>query len=96
MKCPNLIFALTALLSCAACTAKPRVADPHMAGTLGQAATLSDSILAAASDSKEVKRLQTESLSLLERLDYKTTILLERAKLDLNTKLPARSGFPRS
>jgi hypothetical protein len=31
----------------------------------------------AQSDSKEVKRLQVQSMSLLERLDYKTTILLK-------------------
>lgn len=73
-----LIFALTLPLFCACSTGKHRVAHaPQYAGVTRKAEDITKTISLIQSDSKEVKRLQSESMSLLDRLDYKTTILLK-------------------
>lgn len=56
---------------------RPAAQSPQYAGVTRKAEDITKTINLAQSDSKEVKRLQWEGLSLLDRLDYKTTILLK-------------------
>ena len=76
MKC--LLIALMSLALCA-CSTAPRHAasSPQYAAVTRKVEDITKTINLAQSDSKEVKRLQVQSMSLLERLDYKTTILLK-------------------
>jgi hypothetical protein len=76
MKCP--ILALIALSFCACSTVKRSAApSPQYAAVTRKVEDITKTINLIQSDSKEVKSLQMQSLSLLERLDYKTTILLK-------------------
>jgi len=73
-----LVLALTCLMSFA-CSTAPRHAatSPQYSAVTRKVEDITKTINLAQSDSKEVKRLQVQSMSLLERLDYKTTILLK-------------------
>jgi hypothetical protein len=50
--------------------------SPQYAAVTRQVEDVTNTISLIQSDNKEVKTLQRESLSLLDRLDYKTMILL--------------------
>ena len=79
-----LIVALTlagmlavALLS--GCASKPiSTPTPEYAAVGRKIEDVGKTISSVQSDSKEVKELQRDSMSLLDRLDYKTTILLQQ------------------
>lgn len=72
------IVALSVMLAMMGCATKKESApSPQYAGVTRKVEDISNTISQVQSDSKEVKRLQDESLSLLDRLDYKTTILLK-------------------
>jgi hypothetical protein len=76
MKCS--ILALIALSFCACSTGKrPAAPSPQYAAVTRKVEDITKTINLVQSDSKEVKSLQMQSLSLLDRLDYKTTILLK-------------------
>jgi hypothetical protein len=69
-------FLLATALVLAACTPARRAATPQMSGAIRAATDVTETIDLAREDSKEVKNLHRQSLGLLDRLDYKTTILL--------------------
>ena len=72
------VIALIALSFCACSTAKRNVApSPQYAGVTRKVEDITKTINLIQSDSKEVKRLQSESMSLLDRIDYKATLLLK-------------------
>ena len=75
MKC--LILALITLGSFACSTERHHAVSPQYSAVTRKVEDITRTINLVESDSKTVKRLQYESLSLLDRLDYKTTILLE-------------------
>ena len=78
MKKTLLILALTVLGSSACSSGKrPAVPSPQYAGVTRKVEDITKTINLVQSDSKEVKELQRQSLGLLDRLDYKTTILLK-------------------
>ncbi|TSA40726.1 MAG: hypothetical protein D4R57_01540 [Verrucomicrobiales bacterium] len=78
MKPPYLLLALIALLSFVGCTAHRNAAiSPQYAAVTRKAGDITKTINLIETDGKEVKRLQSQSLSLLDRLDFKTTILLK-------------------
>jgi hypothetical protein len=58
--------------------APKRAASPQYAGVITKAGDLSGSIGQARSDSKEVKRLQSASLTVLDQLDSKLVKLLQK------------------
>lgn len=69
---------LIVLASCAACTGPRHAAtSPQYSAVTRKVEDITKTINLVESDSKEVKKLQVQSLSLLDRLDYKTTILLK-------------------
>ncbi len=77
MKC-SLILALIALSLPACSTGKRPVApSPQYAGVTRKVEDITKTLNLVQSDSKEVKTLQRQSLGLLDRLDYKSTILLK-------------------
>lgn len=71
-----LLLVLVGLLL-SSCVAKPKAVSPQYAAVTRQAEDITKTINLAQADGKEIKRLQRESLTLLQRLDYKTTILLK-------------------
>ena len=72
-----LLLVVITLALCGGCVHRSTPA-PQFAGTLRQAASVSTGIQDAQEDNKEVKSLHRQSLGLLDRLDYKTTVLLEK------------------
>lgn len=69
---------LSAALLVAGCATKPHAATPQLAGIIRQAGDVTAGLRQAQSDGKEVKSLLRQSMTLVERLDYKTSVLLER------------------
>lgn len=69
------LLILTLLLG--GCTTKP-APTPQFAGVARQAEEVAGSLDQARSDSKTVKSLHLDSMSLLDRLDYKAVLLLDR------------------
>ncbi len=67
---------LTACLFLAACSGNPRTASPQLGSVIRQAGDVADTISLVQDDAKEVKEFHRQSMSLVDRLDYKTTILL--------------------
>jgi len=74
---PYLLIALIAL-TFGACSTGRRTAAPQFSGTIRQASSVTDGIREAQEDNKEIKSLHRQSLGLLDRLDFKTSILLEK------------------
>ena len=70
----HLVLATLVLTACS--SPKRTAAAPEYAGVTRQVEDITRTINLVETDSKEVKRLQTESLGLLDRLDYKTSVLL--------------------
>lgn len=93
MKCPVLITALIAL-AFSACSTAPRhaVSGPNLAAATKRSQDITETINLAESDSKEIKRailsmqesgkvlrkLNGETVLILDRADYKTRKLLEQ------------------
>lgn len=72
-------LALILALSLAGCVHKRQpVPSPEYAGVTRKAEDITETIDLAQSSNKEVKSLHRQSMSLLERLDYKTMLLLEK------------------
>jgi hypothetical protein len=74
----KLLPVLCVALLVAGCATRPHAATPQLAGIIRQAGDITSTIRLAQSDGKEVKSLHRQSMSLVERLDYKTQVLLER------------------
>ncbi len=78
MRCPiQLLISALIVLSSGACSTKRTVA-PQYSAVVTKAGDLTRSIAEARSGGKEVKRLQLESLSILDQLDAKLVKLLEK------------------
>ena len=75
----NRIIALIALLSCASCTT-PRhaVSSPQYSGVVTATEGVRTDLRKIQSDGKEVKKLQAQSLTLLDQLDNKLVKLLDK------------------
>jgi hypothetical protein len=71
-------FLIAGSLSLVSCASKKSAYDSLYAGVTTKAQSASDSIAAATADGKTVKRLQYEAMSLLDQLDYKAVILLNK------------------
>jgi hypothetical protein len=67
------LFALFAV----GCAAKKTTFSP-LAAILGQSEEMSQDIGSAYAANEEIKALHYESMGLVDKLDYKTTVLLER------------------
>lgn len=57
---------------------KTKTPPPAFSGIVGKAKSAAGEIAKAREDGKAVKKLQLEAMDLLDRLDYKATILLEQ------------------
>jgi hypothetical protein len=71
-------FLIAGSLFLVSCASKKSAYDSLYAGVTTKAQSASDSIAAATADGKTVKRLQYEAMSLLDQLDYKAVILLNK------------------
>ena len=75
----NRIFALIALISCAGCTTPRRVvSSPQYAGVVTATEGVRTDLRKIQSDGKEVKKLQAQSMTLLDQLDDKLVKLLKK------------------
>lgn len=72
-----IIITITIAVSLTSCATKKPSPAPQYAGIVRQAQDAGKTIQTIRDGSKEVKSLQRESLSLIDRLDFKTTILLQ-------------------
>jgi hypothetical protein len=70
-------LALGVLLGATGCAAKSLKFSP-LTGILGQTEDMSQGIDSAYSANEEIKALHYESMGLVDKLDYKTTILLKK------------------
>ena len=70
------VVLLMLLLSAFGCATKP-TPTPEFAAITRRAGEVAGNISRAREDSKSVQALHFESMSLLDRLDYKTVLLLE-------------------
>lgn len=71
-----LIIAMAGQGGCAARRVEPPT--PALASVVKKSQEARSSVESARSDGKEVRRLHIESMSLVERLDYKATLLLKK------------------
>lgn len=74
------LLPLIFIVLCAGCATR-RAAPPasaSLAAVVRKSSETQASVESARSDGKEVRRLHIESMGLLERLDYKTTLLLKK------------------
>lgn len=69
---------LITLFLLAGCAAHKPAPLPHYAAIATQGRAVADSVAQATSEGKGVRDLQTDALGLLDRLDYKATVLLEQ------------------
>ena len=67
---------MAACMLLAACSGTPRAASPQLGGAIRGAADVTETISLVQDDAKEVKEFHRQSMSLVDRLDYKTQILL--------------------
>lgn len=65
------------VLAATGCAGK-KVKFSPLAGIIGQAGETSQGIGSAYAANEEIKALHYESMGLVDKLDYKTTVLLER------------------
>lgn len=72
----SLLLFLPVFAGCA--TKRVSAPSPQYAGVTRKAEDISKTIQSIQSDSKEVKQLQIDSMSLLDQLDHKMTMLLEK------------------
>jgi hypothetical protein len=74
----TILFATILSIGATACvTKKPVKPVTTFAGVTSRATSASSSIAKAVEESTTIKKLQLESMSLLDRLEYKAVILLE-------------------
>jgi hypothetical protein len=78
----KILHALTVLISLFVFTAcavkKPKAKTPSFFGITSKAKSATESVTKATEDSEAVRKLQLEAMELLDRLDYKATVLLEQ------------------
>lgn len=74
-----LLLALLPVLFCACATPRrPAPSSPALAAVVHKSSEAKTTVASARSDGKEVRQLHIESMSLVERLDYKATLLLKK------------------
>lgn len=76
------IYTLTAIISLFAASAcvskKPKAKTPSFIGITSKAKSAAEGISKASEEGEAVRRYQIEAMELLDRLDYKATVLLEQ------------------
>jgi hypothetical protein len=71
-----LVLVSAACLLGACASRRSPATTPQMSGVLRQSVDVTETISLAQDDAKEVKEFHRASMSILDRLDYKTQILL--------------------
>jgi len=72
----SLVMLVIAL--CTGCASHRLAPSPQYAGIVTKSEDITKTINLATEDSKEVRKLQRDSLSLVDRLDFKASRLLEK------------------
>lgn len=70
------LICLTVLSACA--VKKPKASTPSFVGINSKAKSATEHVAKAAQENQTVRRYQLEAMELLDRLDYKATVLLEQ------------------
>jgi hypothetical protein len=70
------LVCLTVLSACA--VKKPKAKTPSFLGISSKAKSATEHVAKATQENQEVRRFQLEAMELLDRLDYKATVLLEQ------------------